>query len=385
MRIRVLHTSDWHLGKRLFKVSRHEEQRLFLDGLLETLTKERIDALLISGDIFDSPNPPVESIKLFYDFLAEASKDHRHIYIIAGNHDSGKFLTVPTALLTDQNIFIAGEIKEAPDTLYFQKENLLLQFDLIPYFRSSLIGTADDPLVKIREYLEKGTVPSQANYKVALIHHQVGSFEFSGSEYGLSLSGIDSIPTSLFSDYDYLALGHIHKKMVVSKERPLAIYPGAPIPMRFSEQNEKFMVLLEFTKEKMEPRYIAIPSNRNILSIAGTTETIEEKIKEALSRPSLLTPLVEVKITNPNHLTGLADKMRALVALCGAELVSFQIENHQKNSKHQEVSLKDPAKSLEELFAEYYQERFKESLNPQILSLFREILSESITHENQPH
>ena len=108
---KILHTSDWHLGKKLFKRSRIEEQRLFLNWLFETVKSQEIDFLVIAGDIFDTPTPPNEALELYFDFLEIVSKEtEAHIIIISGNHDSANFIQAPSKILAKHNIHIKTKL-----------------------------------------------------------------------------------------------------------------------------------------------------------------------------------------------------------------------------------------------------------------------------------
>ena len=111
MTYKVLHTSDWHLGKKLYRLSRIEEQKLFLNWLSDLIITENIDALFIAGDIFDTPNPPSNALKIYFQFLKNVTDNsHCHIYIIAGNHDSGRFLEAPSGLLEDHRVTVIGQL-----------------------------------------------------------------------------------------------------------------------------------------------------------------------------------------------------------------------------------------------------------------------------------
>jgi len=137
--MRILHTSDWHLGKRLFKLDRTEEHEAFLDWLVSTIIDRRIDVLLIAGDIFDTPSPPHQSLELFYRFLHRLSSETKaSTYIIAGNHDSGVLLEAPALLLKEHRVKVWGKLSPKAQEHWemISTENETIELCALPFFRS---------------------------------------------------------------------------------------------------------------------------------------------------------------------------------------------------------------------------------------------------------
>ncbi|MBP9674890.1 MAG: exonuclease subunit SbcD [Bacteriovoracaceae bacterium] len=394
MAIRILHTSDWHLGKKLSKVDRIFEQKLFLKWLLQTILEQQIDYLIIAGDIFDSPGPPDSAVKVYFDFLEDLHKHTScHAIIIAGNHDSGRFLDAPQEILRSKRIHLWGQLKNSPSQHSMElcsSENPQEKVHLValPYFRFyelfHLLGSDLLPLEQseglvlnlLEKFFEQTKSTSSENYlgRILVTHHLFGNFELAGSEQALSLSSSDvtSIPPQLLKPFfDYVALGHIHKKQVVSKEEPVMIYCGSPIPMRFSETQEKVVSLLTFAKdqqEKYSQSFLPIPCFRKLFSIHCHLDTWEYEIDKIL-RQSDLTPyglpaLLDISITIPAPTFGLSDKVRKKIEGSSLELVFFStplntIEKEDLNLSSAHLNL-----SPLELFEKYYALSYPE--NPQI-------------------
>ena len=294
--MKVLHTSDFHLGKKLYKKSRHEEHELFLNFLFNTIITEKINVLIIAGDIFDSPIPPTQSLKLYFDFLNKVSEvEHlQKIFIIAGNHDSGHFLEAPLSFLTKQKINVTGQIYHGDKKhlnyvdLKIEKKNIRIA--TLPFFRINDFVTQSDNIetTSIEEILEKNLkswlnelLKDHNGPSILMAHHLFGSFYASGSEQTVTLSGLDSLPLSHFEKWDLLALGHIHKKQILKKERPLAVYSGSPLPMRFSESNNKFIYQYEFNDEGIkEYKEIKIPLSRLLIRLNVNKFDYLKKIQE---------------------------------------------------------------------------------------------------------
>ncbi|MCF8060241.1 MAG: exonuclease subunit SbcD [Bacteriovoracaceae bacterium] len=300
--MRILHTSDWHLGKKLFKKERLPEQILFLNWLLEVIKTKRPNVLVIAGDVFDTPIPTTESLSTFFQFLKDlegySEKNGgslKKVLVLAGNHDSAKLLESPRPFLNHDFCKIVGLLEGPKDTtlegiekwrnkfsITIKEDQKIIQFCLLPFFRTREI--LDNPWIKnesklhdeeiiltaLRHWLEN-LVREETTDKVLIGHHLYGSFLASGSEQGVGLSGLDSIPLRIFPDWKLLLLGHIHKSQILRKDPP-AVYCGSPLPLRFSESNEKFVYFYEDNSD-YAPEDISIPCFRPLLRV--TTNELE--------------------------------------------------------------------------------------------------------------
>lgn len=359
--IKLLHTSDWHLGKRLFRLDRGEEHALFLEWLLKTIQNEKIDYLLIAGDIFDVPTPPHSALKMFFDFLGKLSRETDcSSYIIAGNHDSGALINAPMALYSEHRVNVWGKL-EGPEAhwsvLKNKKGGPELQLCSIPFFRHYELAEdmveGEELLGRLMKFFENP--PLKDVPKIFMGHHLFGMFEAAGSEQVINLSGLDSIPTKPLKDhFIYGALGHIHKPQKISTEPPI-FYSGSPLQMRFSEQHEKSVQILTFDKElKIEKK--PIPYFRQLLRLETTLSTYKKDI-ENLTHTSQLTPQIEIMLSLPAPQVGLTEEIKAFVASLGIELLSLIPIYEAKDYEQKEVrSLVDL--SPFELFEEFYKNKY---------------------------
>lgn len=317
--MKILHTSDWHLGKRLFKLDRTEEHVLFLDWLIETVKAEGIDLLLVAGDIFDSPTPPHQSLEIYYDFLHRMSVETKaQTLIIAGNHDGGLLLDGPAKILSHHRVKVWGKLSRNPADHWIRIDNI--DFCAIPFFRSYEIlpegsGDAVEALNAYLHFQKKESRP-----QVLLLHHLAGVYEAAGSEQVISLSGVDSIPSDLLKNFDYVALGHIHKPQRIS---PQSFYSGSPIPLRFSETLKKSVMIIEEQGGKLKERVKEIPVFRDILMVKTTEVKVHQDIAQLKSQ-SALKAMVEVQIELTSPKPGLIDDIKASLEKKGMELLSFQ-------------------------------------------------------------
>jgi exonuclease SbcD len=351
--MRLLHTSDWHLGKRLFKLDRAQEHELFLNWLIETLKQQEIDVLLIAGDIFDTPTPPHQALETFFNFLHRVSNETKtQTLVIAGNHDSGHLLEAPSKLLATHRVKVWGKLSEKQDDHWIRIGNIDLC--AIPFFRSyELLPQGEgDPLEALKKYLSR----QRERPQLLMLHHLAGIFEAAGSEQVITLSGLNSIPSEILKTFDYVALGHIHKPQKIASN---SYYSGSPIPLRFSETLRKSVVIIDEKDETLIPSHLPIPLFRELITVK-TDETKYRNDLKSLSAQSRLTPIVEVQIELTTPQIGLIDEIKTILNEKDMELLSY-IPFYQSGEKKE----KRPEKLFElspiELFVEFYKVKFPEA------------------------
>ncbi len=355
--MRIFHTSDWHLGKKLFRLERTEEHQHFLDWILKQLIEKNIDVLLIAGDIFDTPTPPHQSLEMFYDFLHKVSvQTNTQTYIIAGNHDSGLLLEAPSKLLRPHRVKVWGKLSQNINDHWvrIQCRNEIIDLCAIPFFRSyELLPNGEgDALTILGKYLTRNKDYPQ----FLMLHHLAGKFEEAGSEQVIGLSGVDSIPNESFNSFDYVALGHIHKPQRIAKN---AYYSGSPLPMRFSETLAKSLVMIHLQEGQLEIEKIEIPCSRQ-LHIIKTDEKNWRLDLEKIEKLSPLTPMVEIQIKLEQPVLGLINEIKEMIQKKGMDLLSYlpEFSTIEKNDKKNE-KLFDLGPL--EIFEEFYRYKYPDA------------------------
>lgn len=392
--LRILHTSDWHLGKRLFKTERYEEHEKFLDWLYKEIQFREINLLIIAGDVFDVPSAPNQAQKIFYDFIYKISliKDLKTV-VIGGNHDSNSLLTIPQSFFKDKDCIIqAGLCDNNLDHNHIiEHAGVKIGIKTLPYFRNfeliNKIGNIEEGCEDQIENYFRGFFQEWPNenldHKILVSHHGFGQYTMAGSEHAIYLSGLEYFPLEwVISYFDYVALGHIHKKLTLNESPPI-IYPGSPIPMRFSESNKKYVSFVECHKNSIKQEFIPIPHFRSLFQIKVNPENFKEKIKHQLAKrkKNELKSYVEVHMELKEPMAGLADKIRELLTKKDAQLLSYiPIIDQQSDEKEKSQNITNL--SLEELFKQYYQKRYEsEEIPSEILKSFNQIIEE-IRHED---
>ena len=259
MTIRILHTSDWHLGHSLHGVPRGYEHASFLSWLLGVLVDENIDAILISGDVFDAANPSPDALRAWYRFLRDARKRKPNLDVIAiaGNHDSAARLEAPRALLEELNIDVVGGVARNADGGLDHSRLVLPLRDsdgsvaawclAVPFLRPGDLGRTTEAFDSFVEsvrclYAELVDVALSREKEpkaiVAMGHCYMRSATFSElSERSLFRGSEQALPADIFGEnVSYVALGHLHLGQVVAGDSRIR-YPGSPIPLSMDEKD----------------------------------------------------------------------------------------------------------------------------------------------------
>lgn len=290
--MRLLHLSDLHLGKQLHGYRLLEDQAHILDEIVGQAKELAPDALVIAGDVYDKPVPPAEAVQLFDRFLTQMADVVPVICVIAGNHDSGARLDFGKDLLAGHHIYMAGEAP-AKEKEHLRRVTLrdewgeadlwLLPFVKPAYVRHFLGEEADTYENTVRLLLEKEEIDrSRRNILVA---HQffvsggaggddpTGSLRLSDSEVR-QVGGLDQISVGILSDFDYVALGHLHRPQQVG--RKTAVYCGTPLKYSVSEADDVKQLHVVDIGKKGEVRITRIPLHplRDVRILAGSLEEL---------------------------------------------------------------------------------------------------------------
>ena len=347
--MKLLHTSDWHLGRALYGRKRQSEFSEFLDWMIETLASEKIDVLLIAGDIFDTTTPSNWAQKLYYRFLTLVQKTScSHVVITAGNHDSATFLEAPAGILKTLNIHVVGSINEDIEKEIIQIPGANGETQLVvcavPYLRERDIRFAS-PGETIEEKSAKLVQGIQQHYTDVVDHARktqesdqntvpliaMGHLFAAG---GTSVKGdgvrelyvgsLAHVPASIFPEsIDYLALGHLHSGQLLAKNESRR-YCGSPLPMNFGEgKSPKTLVTVEFNQTTPTIDTIEIPTFQRLESIDGNMDELLSKIDHLKGENCSI--WLEIKYSGQALVASLQENMRQAVA--GSKLEILRIIN----------------------------------------------------------
>ena len=323
--MKFIHLSDLHIGKRLNDFSLAEDQSYILEQILDMIRDEKPDAVLICGDVYDKSIPSGEAVTLFDDFLCRLAEGDAPVLIISGNHDSAERLSFGHRLFTEKGIYISpvysGEVK--PVTL--QDSWGEVDFWMLPFVKPSHVRRFF-PDAQIENYTEALSVaienmPIDKTKRNVLLTHQFVTGSVTCESEELSVGGSDNVDASVFEDFHYVALGHIHGPQNIGGENRIR-YCGTPLKYSFSEEKHHKSITVVELDESGTPTVTLRPLTplRDLRTITGTFAfltssanyigtptkdyiravlTDEEDVPEAMSKLRLIYPnIMELRYDN---------------------------------------------------------------------------------------
>ena len=239
--MKFLHTADLHIGKKIFEQSLLEDQRFLLDQITEIALEEKVDAVVIAGDIYDRTVPSAEAVTLLDGFLTGLVEKGIKVIAVSGNHDSPERVSFADRILEKQGLHIAGDYVEPLKTVVLEDEYGPVYFVLLPFVKPAAAG-AESSAEAVEGILGRMPTTLDLRSRHVLVTHffVVGERgevpECSDSETDSRVGGLDGVPASLFAGFDYVALGHIHKPQHMGKGN--VYYSGSPLKYSFSEAGD---------------------------------------------------------------------------------------------------------------------------------------------------
>ena len=401
--MKILHTADWHIGKQLYKHDLEDQLLLFFDWLIDSIQTDKIDVLLVSGDVFDLANPSVKDRKIYYQFLSRLISCKIKVIITGGNHDAVGMLNAPREILETLDItVIGGATQPITDELVEVKNSqgdISLVVAAVPFLRDRDLrhATTDDQFPNrtaairagIKKHYEQLADICKQRYEgipiIAMGHLYVRSALTSESEREIHVGNTAAVEVSYFDPvFQYVALGHIHKPQKMSKNE-MVRYSGSPIALSFSEKEDrKQVVTLEVKDGKVGGvTVLPVPQSRELRRFKGTLAAVKQQLTEY--QPEFpLSSLVEIDVQEKQYNVMTTAGVEALVDLYSKN-GAFQIikgrttfEHGVKNTAdlfHEGKNIKDlkPIEVFEKLLEEGIYEE-KEKAN--IIDSFKELMEE---------
>ena len=404
--MRLLHTSDWHLGQTLHNYERGYEHQRFLDWLLDTLVAERVDVLLVAGDVFDNANPSAASQKQLYVFLqqARARLPALQLVVVAGNHDSAGRLEAPAPLLAAHGTHVIGHLLRGENG-DIDLERLLLPLSgadgrvqawclAVPFLRPGDVpklpagDTQDAYLGGIallyRQLTDLALARRQPGQAIlAMGHcHMVGGEMSNDSERRIVIGGTEMLPSGIFdASIAYAALGHLHKAQAVGGQEHIR-YCGSPIPLSFAEVNYRHQVLcLDIDGETLQSvRVIAVPRAVPLLRVPATPAPISEVLAQLAAldvpdAPAEAQPFLEVRVRLDAPEPGLRTRIETALDGKSVRLAKIETSSAARASAPENMTL-DQLGQLQpdDIFRRLYQQKYAKEAPPELLSGLAELL-----------
>ncbi len=403
--IRILHTSDWHLGKQLNGYPRHAEQVEVMEEICSIAENECVDAVIVSGDIFDTANPPIESTELLYSTLKKLSNNgKRAVIAIAGNHDSPDRIEAPDSLARECGIIFAGY----PNSCIrpFELDSGLKITDSSNGFISLALPGKDIPLriiltpyaneIRLKTYL--GEQNSEEELRTVLMNkwnetaikycddkgvnilaahllfmNEGGEMPEEGDDEKpiLHIGGAQAVFTkNIPPQIQYTAAGHLHRKQIISNENSPVVYSGSPIAYSFGESDQiKYAVIAEIKPDQTaEIKNIELAKGKKLLRARFENTTDAEKWLKENSNA-----LVELTMATETFLS--AEERKCLYASHDG-IVALIPDVANTNELSQNSKIIDLQKNIEDLFLDYFVHKENVKPSDDIIALFKEVIAE---------
>lgn len=380
--MKVLHTSDLHIGKKIMGRERYAEYRAVFSEIAEICRAEKVELTLIAGDVFDTYTPSAEAEEIFYSGVKQVAK-YCAVLIISGNHDDYVRLTAAAALAEELNVYIVGNNLSAVDckkrgevypessgagwVIFKNGRGERAYVNTLPYPNEARFkeGKSDEPfLEKAARWIAVGESGKAENIpSVFLSHIFVAGGIVSDSEREIDLGGARAIPYAMLPKCDYCALGHLHRRQKIGDN---AYYCGAPMQFSFDESGtDKSVNVFDLTDKGVENfRQIPVTGTRKLIRLQAVSVGDGLKLLEKNAAY-----YVELTLILSEPLT--SDEISDLHS--NENLVSLKVETPDRPQKER---ISNREKSSSELFSEFYMSRYGSEIPNELLTLFLSLTEE---------
>lgn len=368
--MKIMHLSDLHIGKKVNEYSMLQDQIYILKEILRIIDNEKVETVIIAGDVYDRSLPPNEALELFDEFLYQLSGRNVNVFVISGNHDSPERISYGGRMMTENKIFLSPVYDGNVKPISLNDDYGEVNFYLLPFVRPADIRRYF-PDENIENYTDAVKVAIDnmnvdfSERNILVTHQFVTGAELSESE-DIIVGGTDNVSGEVFDGFDYVALGHIHREQTVGKDN--IRYCGTPLKYSFSEaKNIKSVTILDFNdKGNIEYSKIPLTPFRDMREIRGTyyeltlksnyestntedylhiTLTDEEDIPDAIGKLRSIYPNI-MKLDYDNLRTrgsGTVDAIENIESKSPFELFAdlFKQQNNQDMSEEQEEIMRN--------------------------------------------
>ncbi|OAT75993.1 exonuclease subunit SbcD [Mangrovibacter phragmitis] len=393
--MRILHTSDWHLGQNFYTKSRAPEHAAFLNWLTEMVEQHQVDAVIVAGDIFDTGSPPSYARELYYRFVVQLQATGCTLVVLGGNHDSVATLNESRELLGYLNTWVIASTSdtEAPILLPLRNGEPGAVLCPVPFLRPRDIQISQSgqsgqqkqqALVgAIHHYYQQGYQAAcelRGERKLPIIatgHLTTVGASKSDAVREIYIGTLDAFPASAFPPADYIALGHIHRPQKVTSSEHIR-YCGSPIALSFDETNNTKMVLMvDFTEGKLSTvTPLPVPVTQPLLMLKGSLESIKQQLEAWRDAPSTPVTWLDIELTTDQYLHDMQKQLQALTADLPVEIVLLRRSREQR----EKIIANQQKETLSELStSEVFERRLaQENLDENQASRLRGLFAETL-------
>ncbi|MFW0766130.1 exonuclease subunit SbcD [Trabulsiella odontotermitis] len=399
--MRIIHTSDWHLGQNFYSKSRAAEHEAFLDWLLLTAEEQQVDAIIIAGDIFDTGSPPSYARELYNRFVVKLQQTGCHLVVLAGNHDSVATLNESRDILAFLNTTVVASAGCAPFELKRHDGTVGAIFCPVPFLRPRDIVTSQAGhsgsekqqhlLAAITDYYHQQhqqAVALRGDRALPIIasgHLTTVGASKSDAVRDIYIGTLDAFPAQNFPAADYIALGHIHRAQQIGGSEHIR-YCGSPIALSFDETGKRKSVhLVSFSGGKLaQVDTLEVPVTQPLAVIKGDFASISAQLGEWRNRTETVPVWLDIEISSDEYLHDLQRKIQTLTEDLPVEVLLIRRSREQREriiASEKRESLSELR--VEEVFARRLAlETLEEDQQARLRQLFDETLHSLSGEEN---
>lgn len=379
--MKFIHLSDLHIGKRVNEYSMYEDQEYILSEIVRIIDDEKPDAVLIAGDVYDKSIPSSEAVTLFDNFLFMLSKRNLQVFIISGNHDSPERLSFGSRLIEKSGIHLSPVYNGNVTPVTMEDEYGKLNIYMLPFVKPANVRRffEDKEIVTYTDAMNVAIseMNIDTDRRNVLITHQFVTGAIRTESEEISVGGTDNVDVSVFDEFDYVALGHIHRPQNCLSER--VRYCGTPLKYSFSEAGDKKSVTVAELSEEdnLKIRTIDLIPKHEMREIKGTYK--EVTAKSFYENTTYQTDYMHITLTDEEDIPDGVGKLRAIYH----NLMKLDYDNKRTRSSSQIAGAEDvERKSPLKLFEEFYALQNNQPMNEE-QSEFMHSLIESIWEDEK--
>ena len=364
--MKFIHISELHIGKKVYEKSLIDEQAHILNKISDIVSEQQPDAVLIAGDVYDKAVPSGEAVLLFDEFLTGLSSLCGHIFIISGNHDSAERMAFGSRLMDSKGIHLSPVYKGSTEAVTLSDEYGYVDFHMLPYIRPAHVRNylPDEEKNDVSSYdsaIRKavGKMDIRPERRNVLVTHQFVTGAVRSESEDVNVGGLDNVDASAFDDFDYVALGHLHRPQDCGDER--IRYSGSPLKYSFSEVNDNKTVTIITLKEKgvIEREFLPLVPLHDWHDIRGTYEEITSRSYYAGT--TWTEDFVRITLTDEQDIPDAVGKLRSIYR----NLLEMRYDNTRTRTGAVAIegSSRTEEKTPMELFNELYTRQNGDGIN----------------------
>ena len=363
--MRFLHLSDLHLGKRVNEFSMLEDQAYILKEILNIIDEQKVEAVLIAGDVYDKVIPSAEAVRLLDDFLTRLAARELPVFLISGNHDSAERVAFGSRLMSSRQIYLSPVFESDVEPITVSDRYGEINIYMLPFVKPSLVKRVypEEEIITYQDAVNAAVQHMQidTDKRNILLAHQFVTGAARCDSEEMSVGGLDDVDAAIFDGFDYVALGHLHGPQKIGKET--VRYSGTPFKYSFSETNHKKAAVIVDMEEKgtVNIQQIPLVPKHDMREIRGTymevtaldfykdmktddylhiTLTDEEDIPDAIGKLRTIYPNI-MKLSYDNLRTRAAVTVRGTAEVeekSPMELLKefYELQNNQPMTDEQE-------------------------------------------------